>query len=176
MNIRISGIVQESIVDGPGIRYVIFTQGCIHNCTGCHNTGTHSIDGGSVMTCAEIADKFKRNTLLEGITLSGGEPFLQAKQCAILAGEAHDAGLSVFVYTGYTFDELYKRGFIDGDEDIKCLLKNTDILVDGRFVLEERNILLKFRGSENQRIIDVAKTLATYEDTKQIAEYVFEEY
>jgi len=158
--IRIAGLVQESIVDGPGIRYVIFTQGCPHGCVGCHNPQTHDFEGGRLVEIESILAEIRKNPLLDGITLSGGEPFIQAASCAIIASEVKKYGLNVITYTGYLFEDLYRKA-----QECKAtadLLNNTDILVDGPFILSQRNILLLFRGSENQRIIDVRKTLATY--------------
>lgn len=174
MDIRVSGVVEESIVDGPGIRYVIFTQGCVHDCKGCHNVHTHDLQGGELRTCEELVKDFTADPLLDGITLSGGEPVLQSRACAYLAGEARNAGLNVVTYSGYTFEELYMLGHKDAD--IMTLLHKTDILIDGKFLIEERDILLKFRGSANQRVIDVQKTLSQYEETKCVILYEFEEF
>lgn len=153
VKIRIAGIVEESIVDGPGIRLVVFTQGCKHNCSGCHNPETHSLKGGSLVELNYILDKIKTNSLLDGITLSGGEPFEQAKECSILAKEVKKLGLNVVTYTGYTFEEIMRR------ENFRELLLETDLLIDGRFEIENKTIMHSFRGSSNQRIIDVRKYL-----------------
>ncbi len=154
--LQIAGIVKESIVDGPGFRFVVFTQGCKHHCPGCHNPNTHSFEGGTSISVDSLFEQIGKNPLLDGITLSGGEPFEQAEACAELASRAHKAGLTVMTYTGYTF-EVIRDGSRDG---WKSLLEETDILVDGPFELDKKNLLLKFRGSENQRIIDVKKSLA----------------
>ena len=107
-SILISGIERESIVDGEGIRYVIFTQGCPHHCHGCHNPQTHSFDGGKVVSIDTLLDDIsKRKGWLDGITLSGGEPFCQTDQCSAIAEKAHEMGLSVWCYTGYVFEDLY---------------------------------------------------------------------
>lgn len=151
-SIRISGIERESIVDGEGIRYVIFTQGCPHHCPGCHNPQTHSLDGGKVVSIGTLLDDIsKRKGWLDGITLSGGEPFCQTDQCSAIAEKAHEMGLTVWCYTGYLFEDLY------GPDNE--LLKHVDILVDGPFVLEERSLELTFKGSRNQRVIDVPASL-----------------
>ncbi len=151
-SIRISGIERESIVDGDGIRYVIFTQGCPHHCPGCHNPQTHSFVGGkSVQIDSLLDDISKRKDWIDGITLSGGEPFCQSDRCRIIAEKAHGMGLSVWCYTGYLFEDLYRQN--DG------LLKCIDILVDGPFVQSERSLDLVFRGSRNQRIIDISASL-----------------
>lgn len=153
--LRIAGIVTESIVDGPGFRFVIFTQGCKHRCPGCHNPQTHPFEGGTSVSVASLLAQVKENPLLDGVTLSGGEPFEQAEACTELARGAHGLGLNVMTYTGYTYEAL------TGSEScpaLKGLLDATDILVDGPFELAKKNRLLKFRGSENQRIIDVKKS------------------
>lgn len=147
--IRIAGIKEESIVDGPGIRFVVFTQGCKHKCKGCHNPQTHSFSGGALMDIDEIVNKIKGNPLLKGITLSGGEPFEQVEACLELTKKVKALGLDVFCYSGYSIGEILK------DEKKRKLLDEIDILVDGKFILEEKNSLLKFRGSENQRIINI---------------------
>lgn len=158
--VRISGIIEESIVDGPGIRFVVFTQGCSHNCKGCHNPQTHDYGGGTVETISSIIDKVKSNPLLDGITLSGGEPFDQAEACAIIATEVRKLGLNVIAYSGYLFEQLFDMA--KTDTGINDLLNNVDILIDGPFVQAKKNLLLHFRGSENQRIIDLTKTLESY--------------
>ncbi len=155
--IKIAGIVKESIVDGPGIRLVVFTQGCVHNCIGCHNPETHSFSNGYYMDIDKIVMMVERDPLLDGITLSGGEPFHQGKVCAILANKIKKTGLNIVTYTGYTFENLIKE--IDINNGWKELLYETDILIDGKFDLEKKSLLLKFRGSKNQRIIDVKRSL-----------------
>lgn len=155
--IRIAGIVEESVVDGPGIRYVVFTQGCKHNCPGCHNPETHSFNGGEEKSIEEIISEIKENPLLTGVTFSGGEPFEQAEELAKLAVEIKKLGLDILVYSGYTFEKIMRlskqrRGWAH-------LLQLTDILIDGPFIISKRSLDLKFRGSSNQRIIDVQKSL-----------------
>lgn len=150
--IRISGIEQESIVDGEGIRYVIFTQGCPHHCPGCHNPQTHTFGGGKLVSIEDIFDDIsKRKDWIDGITLSGGEPFCQIYQCALIAEKAHQMGLSVWCYTGCLFEDLYKQGIE--------LLEHIDVLVDGPFVQAEKSLELDFRGSRNQRVIDIPESL-----------------
>ena len=156
--IRIAGIIKESIVDGPGIRMVVFAQGCKHKCPGCHNPETHSFDGGTLVTVGSILAQAKRNPLLDGITFSGGEPFEQAGAFAVLAQEAKKLNLDIMTYTGYTYEYLLKNPSRHRGWD--ALLDETDILVDGRYESDKRNLLLKFRGSENQRMIDVKRTKA----------------
>ncbi len=155
--VKIAGIIKESIVDGPGgIRLVVFTQGCVHNCIGCHNPETHSFSGGYYMKIDEIINMIKENPLLDGITLSGGDPFVQAKACANLANKVKEMGLNVVTYTGYTFEEIIQEMKIN--HSWEKLLYATDILIDGRFDITKKSLLLKFRGgSKNQRIINVKK-------------------
>lgn len=151
-SIRISGIERESIVDGDGIRYVIFVQGCPHHCPGCHNPQTHSFDGGKLVSVDDLLrDISKRKKYIDGITLSGGEPFCQSDQCCIIAEKAHELGLTVWCYTGYLFEALYGQG--------NKLLEFVDVLVDGPFIQERRSLSLEFRGSNNQRLIDVPASL-----------------
>lgn len=154
--IRIAGIVNESIVDGPGIRMVLFAQGCKHKCPGCHNPETHSFDGGRIVKIDWVVEQAKKNPLLDGITFSGGEPFEQAEAFAVLAVKAKQLGLGIMTYTGYTLEQLNEN--TDKKEEWTKLLENTDLLVDGRFNQQKKNSLLKFKGSENQRIIDVKKS------------------
>lgn len=151
--IRLAGIIRESIVDGPGIRFVVFTQGCKHNCKGCHNPETHDLNGGYETDTDKILEEIKKNPLLKGVTFSGGDPFLQAYPLSLLAKEIHKLNLDVVVYTGYTYEQLL-TGF-DEHPDWKDLLKETDILIDGPFILEKRDLGLQFRGSGNQRIIHI---------------------
>ncbi len=152
---RLAGIIPESVVDGPGVRFVVFTQGCPHHCPGCHNPETWDPSGGKEMTLKEILKLIKKKLKnIRGITLSGGDPFLQAAEMAALAREAKKLGLDVVTYTGYTYEELLA---IDGP-GFKELLEVTDILVDGPFLIQYRDIGLAYRGSSNQRVIDLAAT------------------
>lgn len=155
MKIRISGIVNDSVVDGPGFRLAVFTQGCPHHCAGCHNPQTHDFEGGREIDTQEIIEKLRGNPLLDGITLSGGEPFCQGAACAELASAAHALGLNVWTYSGYTYEQL-----LAGDAEQRALLAETDVLVDGLFVLPQRTLELRFRGSANQRLIDVKASAA----------------
>ncbi len=157
--LRLAGIINESVVDGPGIRAVVFAQGCRHDCKGCQNPHTHSFEGGTLMTVEEVAARITSNPLLSGVTFSGGDPFEQAEGFAALARLLKARGLSVMTYTGYTFEELIAG--LKKNPGWRSLLKQTDILVDGRFELEKKDPTLVFRGSANQRIIDVPKTLET---------------
>jgi anaerobic ribonucleoside-triphosphate reductase activating protein len=156
LSLTIGGIESESIVDGPGFRYVVFVQGCCFSCEGCHNAHLQSFDGGKIISPDEILTAIKENPLLSGITLSGGEPFTQAAACANLAREVHALGLTVMCFTGYTWEELISSS----REDWLALIREIDILVDGQFMKELKNIDLTFRGSSNQRLIDVKKSLS----------------
>lgn len=159
MKIRISSpLTFDSIVDGPGLRMVIWTQGCIHNCKGCHNPQTHILNEGYEVNTSEVIDKIKSLKLQRGITLSGGEPFLQPEALEEVAREAKSRGLDVWAYTGYTFEQLLDKNNKSYFKNLN-LLRQVDVLVDGKFIEEKRDISLKFRGSSNQRIIDVQKSL-----------------
>ncbi len=153
MKIRLAGTVPDSIVDGTGIRLAIFVQGCTHDCKGCHNPQTHDLNGGYTADTDDILQDAKKNPLLEGLTFTGGEPFLQPEPLTELAKKAHTAGYNIFCYTGYLYEQLLE------DEKKAELLKQVDFLIDGPFVEEEKSLLLNFRGSRNQRIIDVKKSL-----------------
>ena len=153
MNFRCAGIVQESFVDGPGIRLSVFVQGCSHHCKGCHNQHTWDASGGFVTGTDFILHEYRSNPLLSGITLTGGEPMEQPKALLILARGVHELGGTVWCYTGYTLEELRAKK----DPAINNLLKEIDVLVDGPFILELRDLNLQWRGSSNQRIIDLRK-------------------
>lgn len=152
---RIAGTVQDSIVDGPGFRFTVFTQGCSHHCLGCHNPQTHDPSGGTEHTVEELLERMRSNPLTDGLTLSGGEPFEQPEDCLLLAQGAHESGLNVWSYTGYLFEFLRDQG----TEAQKALLREVDVLVDGPFLLDQRTLSLPWRGSRNQRVIDVPKSL-----------------
>ena len=151
----LSGIISDSIVDGPGIRTTVFSQGCPHHCKGCHNPETWAFGCGTQVPVEAIVDMVKSNPLCRGVTFSGGEPFAQAAGFAKLAALLKEKGYEVASYSGFTFEEL-----LEGTEDQKKLLENIDILIDGRFVLAEKSLELAFRGSRNQRILDIRKSLA----------------
>lgn len=156
MNMRIAGIVNDSIVDGPGIRLTVFTQGCPHHCPGCHNPQTFDFDGGTEVDVDALIAKLRKNPLLDGLTLSGGEPFAQPEPCALLARAARALGLNVWGYSGYTFENLLLRG----TDAQRALLRELDVLVDGPFIMAKRSLDHPFRGSTNQRLIDVPASLA----------------
>jgi len=152
---RLSGITPESLVDGPGLRYVIFTQGCLHKCPHCHNSESWDIDAGKEFSVKQIIRLIKQQKKTKrGVTFSGGEPFLQAAELAEVAQAAHEKGWDVVTYTGFTYEDL----IADNSDGVNTLLAATDILIDGRYIHKLRDTKLQFRGSSNQRIIDVAET------------------
>lgn len=157
MKIRMAGVVSESIVDGPGIRFTLFVQGCPHKCEGCHNPQTHDFSGGKDDDTDAILERILENPLLDGVTFSGGEPFCQAKPLADLAMKIKAAGLDVISYSGYTIEYLIKHS--NSENGYMELLNEIDYLIDGPFVLSLKSYEARFRGSTNQRIIDVKKTL-----------------
>lgn len=148
-----SPLQQDSFVDGPGIRMVVWTQGCIHNCPGCHNPLTHDRMGGMLYDVESIIEEMKESRLQSGLTLSGGEPFLQAKELMPIIDAAKELHLNIWAYTGFSYEELIQ------DPVSLALLKNIDVLVDGKFLQEQKDHRLVFKGSKNQRIIDVQKSL-----------------
>ncbi|AYD41386.1 anaerobic ribonucleoside-triphosphate reductase activating protein [Clostridium fermenticellae] len=155
--IRLAGISYESLVNGPGMRRVFFSQGCKHNCKGCFNPSTHSFDDGELKDMDELVNDIKQNPILHGVTFSGGDPLEQAEEFAYMGEKIKELGLDIWCYTGYKFEYIFENRF-----EIKGwnrLLNCIDVLVDGRFEEKKYNPKLKFRGSSNQRIIDVKKTL-----------------
>lgn len=155
MEIRIAGVIRESIVDGPGIRFVVFTQGCKHNCQGCQNPETHSFDGGYITDTQKIIDEVKKNPIIKGVTLSGGDPMFQPAATLDLCKKLKENNYNVMIYTGYTYEQLVEMN----NEDIMGILSNCDTLVDGRFILKLRSLSCRFRGSTNQRLINMPETL-----------------
>ena len=151
--LRISGVIEESIVDGPGFRYVIFTQGCPHGCPGCHNPQTHDFNGGTLIDPLCLLPEIDENPLLSGVTFSGGEPFVQPKALLPLAREIKKRGLHLLIYSGYTYEQL--SALARTDQAIAELLRLCDTLIDGPYVEEERDLTLHFRGSSNQRILQL---------------------
>lgn len=152
MDIRITSITYDSIVDGPGLRNTLFVQGCSHHCPGCHNPETWSVDAGEFKSTQEIIQQFLESSN-KSVTFSGGEPFEQAKACGIIAKELRENDYNLWSYTGYLFDDLLK------DPLKKEFLKQLDVVVDGRFILSKRSLALDYKGSSNQRVIDVQKSL-----------------
>ena len=156
MKINLSGIALESIVDGPGIRFVIFTQGCPHKCAGCHNPSTHDFNGGTLYDLEYITDELKKHPFMTGLTMSGGEPFCQPKEVLeiIKVFKGLYPRKNIIIYTGYLFEHLVSMN----NQDITDILHLSDYLIDGPFILAKRDISLKFRGSSNQRIIDLKES------------------
>ena len=153
--LNLAGIVGDSIVDGPGIRITIFSQGCPHHCPGCHNPETWGFGSGTDMDEETIMEIVRSNPLCRGVTFSGGEPFAQAAGFAKLARLLKTAGKEVASYSGYTFEAL-----LEGTDDQRALLETIDVLIDGPFLQAEKTLEIPFRGSRNQRILDVPKSLA----------------
>ena len=156
---KIAGLVHDSITDGPGLRFVVFTQGCDLCCPGCHNPETWDPDGGTELPVEDIIGEMLSNPLTDGLSISGGEPFRQAADCANLAAAAIENGLNIWVFSGYTFEYLLKEA--RSNPDTKKLLDICDVLVDGRYIDTERTFSIKWCGSKNQRVIDVKKSLMT---------------
>ncbi len=157
--VRLSGIAYESLVNGPGLRRVFFSQGCKHNCSECFNPSTHCFDGGQLKNIDELIEDIRRNPMLRGVTFSGGDPFEQASEFAYMAIKIKEIGLSIWCYTGYTFEYILQNKHENkGWED---LLTNIDALVDGKFEKDKKTDNLKYRGSSNQRIINVKESLTS---------------
>lgn len=154
MKIRLYGTVNDSIVDGPGLRYTIFTQGCPHQCPGCHNPQSHDLEGGYIYDTDDIVKEIDKNPLLDGVTLSGGEPFIQPVPLIDLVQKLKQRGLHIMIYSGFTFAEIMNLG-----EYARKLLSLCDTLVDGKFILSLRSLQLLYKGSANQRIIDIQASL-----------------
>ncbi|MDR0944036.1 MAG: anaerobic ribonucleoside-triphosphate reductase activating protein [Ruminococcus sp.] len=154
--LRISGLSNDSIVDGPGLRFVIFTQGCDMHCEGCHNPSTWDKNGGYLITFEEVLSKIAANPLLDGVTLSGGEPFLQARSLAELV-RMFPKNLNIICYTGFTYEYLIENA--NKENGYKELLSVTDTLIDGEFIESEKDYNLDFKGSRNQRSIDVKASM-----------------
>lgn len=152
-DLRISGVEPESIVDGPGFRYVIFTQGCPHHCPGCHNPQTHDFAGGKVADIPAILAEVQSDPLLQGVTFSGGEPFCQPAPLCAIARAVKGMGKDLVVYSGYTLEQLLERG--KEDSAVLELLRLCDTLIDGPYIEAQRDLTLRYRGSANQRVIDL---------------------
>lgn len=155
--IRLAAILPESLVNGKGIRRVLFAQGCPHNCKGCFSPHTHSYTEGALIDMDEIIEDIRKNPMLRGVTFSGGDPWEQADKFAYIAERVREFGLDVWCYTGYTLEYILnnqhkRKGWSE-------LLKNIDVLIDGKFEEDKKASDLKFRGSSNQRIIDVKGSL-----------------
>lgn len=173
MKIRLAAYLQsDSIVDGEGIRTVIWTQGCPHHCLGCHNPETWDFDGGEMVDVDLVCDIIDTLEGQDGITFSGGDPMMQPKECAYIAKYARSKGLNIWSYTGYTWEQLIELS--EKKPEIMEFLKEIDVLVDGRFVLSEKSFKCIFRGSTNQRIIDVKESLKKHK-LIQLKQYEQEE-
>ena len=158
MQIRLAAPLQsDSVVDGFGVRTVIWTQGCSHNCPFCQNPSTHAFDGGSLFEIEDIFEEIDNLVGQDGLTLSGGDPLFQIDAILEISKYAKMKGLNIWCYTGFTYETLISK--IEENKDILELLENIDVLIDGKFILEEKSLDLLFRGSKNQRIIDVPKSL-----------------
>ena len=152
--IRMAGIADDSIVDGPGIRVTLFCQGCPHHCPGCQNPETWPFTGGTETEEEALFARVRENPLARGVTFSGGEPFAQAAGFAKLARMLREAGYEIACYTGYRWEEL-----LCGTPEQQALLRELDVLIDGPFVEEQKSLSLPYRGSANQRILDVPASL-----------------
>lgn len=158
LQIRLAGeITTDSIVDGEGIRSVIWCQGCIHNCPGCHNPETHDFNSGYLIDVETVCEKIKNLEFQDGITLSGGDPLCQIEACKHIAKFCQEIGLNVWCYTGYKMEDLLKRSV--KENHLKELLENIDVLVDGKFILELKSFNVPFRGSQNQRLINSKQSI-----------------
>ncbi len=154
MQIKLASDLQpDSIVDGEGIRTVVWTQGCSHNCPGCQNPTTHDFKSGESVDVEEVKYALSKLQGQDGITLSGGDPLFQVDASLEIAKYAHSIGLDVWCYTGFTYEEIVSN------DAMRKILDEIDVLVDGKFKIEEFSLDLKFKGSKNQRIIDVKKSL-----------------
>ncbi len=155
--IRLAGIEKMSVVDGPGIRLVFFVQGCPHRCAGCHNPAAQDFSGGKLYDIDDLLKIIAEQQHLDGITFSGGEPFSQASALAVLGKKIKETGGHIVTYSGFTFEEILQKTKVN--QGWQRLLQVTDILIDGPFVQKRKNVLLAFRGSDNQRLIDVPRSL-----------------
>ena len=174
MKIRLAADLQvDSIVDGEGIRTVLWTQGCPHKCKGCHNPQTHDFNGGVEVDVEEVIEALKEVKHQDGLTLSGGDPVCQSEACYVICKAAHEMGMNVWCYTGFTYESMLKN------PSRRKLLDEIDVLVDGKFILEEKSYDLYFKGSRNQRIIDVQRSLKEervvlvekYAEEKKVSHY-----
>ncbi len=161
MKLRVAGVKKESLIDGPGVSFVIFTQGCYRECPECHNPDARSLEGGTDFTLEELKEEIGSSKYIDTLVFSGGEPFLQAEELARLGEWAQKRGLKIVTYSGYTFEYLLDKS--NEHSGYRQLLEISDILIDGAYVDAERDLMLAFRGSKNQRIIDVKPSLQSGE-------------
>jgi anaerobic ribonucleoside-triphosphate reductase activating protein len=157
MKLKLAGILHHSVVDGPGLRTVVFLQGCPHRCPGCHNPQTQDPAGGYEMEADRLAAEICGRRGSSGVTLSGGEPFFQPVPLARLALALKECGRHVIIYSGYTYEQLRERAA--GEPAVAALLATADILIDGPFIREQKDMALLYRGSRNQRIIDLPASI-----------------
>ena len=155
--VRLAGIAYESLVNGPGLRRVFFSQGCFHNCKGCFNPDTHDFNGGEERNMDELIKDVEDNPMLQGVTFSGGDPFERAEEFAYMAIKLKKTNKNIWCFTGYTYEYILEH--LDERKGWKELLSNIDVLVDGRFIEEKKQEGLKYRGSSNQRLIDIPLSL-----------------
>ena len=149
VTLRVAGMIEESIVDGPGLRFVLFLQGCHMHCPGCQNPQTWDFEGGTPVVAQDILSRIQGDPLVHGITFSGGEPFEQAEALVPLAAELKLRGYHLMAFSGYTFEQLVQK------PECRGLLPLLDLLVDGPFLEEQKSLELRFRGSRNQRILNM---------------------
>ncbi len=159
--IRLFGTENDTIVDGPGLRFGVFVQGCSHKCKGCHNPESWSANAGVERTIDDVLREIHENALVHAVTLSGGEPFEQTCACAELACALRREGYNVWCYTGYLYEDLINRA--TRDECVKKLLENIDVLVDGPYIEKLNSYDISWRGSSNQRVIDIPKSMRAHE-------------
>ena len=153
MKIVIAGAKKHSLVDGPGVRYTLFMQGCPHNCKGCHNPDTHDINKGKILDVKDVYNDIITTRYIDGVTISGGDPFFQPEALCELLKMLKEQGLSIWCYSGWRFEDLLLN-----KKQAKAL-KYVDVLVDGKFEEDKKSKECMFRGSTNQKIIDVQATL-----------------
>ena len=153
--LRIAGIIPDGVVNAPGgISYTIFAQGCPHQCPGCHNPETHDYEGGEAWTVAQLIEDIKNYPLSKRVTFTGGDPFFQPDEFWCLGRELKNKRYTLVAYSGYYFEELYQN------PKHKALLELLDILIDGPFIQSQKYRWLNFRGSSNQRILDVKASIS----------------
>lgn len=146
-------LTYDSIVDGPGLRMVLWTQGCPHACTGCHNPETWDCLGGYLEEVDTVIQEMKQHKLQSGLTISGGEPLLQVEALLPIVKVAKEIGLNIWLYTGFCYEDIIKN------TQVSDILQYVDVLVDGPFIQELKSYELVFKGSSNQRVIDVKETM-----------------
>lgn len=156
MKLRVAGFLDNTMVNGEGLRSTLFLSGCSHKCNGCHNEAMQDCNYGEEIDIDTLINRIRCNApLIRGVTFSGGEPFEQAYPLSILAESIKNMGLSLWSYTGYTFEEI-----ISSKEEGKLkLLGQVDVLIDGKFEKSLMEGTQKYTGSRNQRIIDVKESL-----------------